>query len=177
MKLLVFSDIHGDESSARFIMRKVQQEKPEKLLLLGDLLYHGPRNDLPENYNPKKVIEILSSLKDIIIAVRGNCEAEVDQMVLPFPCLSETAVVFADGSTIFMTHGHKHDEKNRPLAGYTHFFSGHTHLRVLKKEDGIVFLNPGSISLPKNGEERSYAIWEDGRITIYSIDGLRLSEI
>ena len=108
MKFLIASDIHGSERSAERIRKLYTEGSFDKLLLLGDLLYHGPRNDLPPSYNPKKVIEILSTLKDEIISVRGNCEAEVDQMVLPFPVLSESSVVFADGYTIFMTHGHIH---------------------------------------------------------------------
>ena len=166
MKFLIFSDIHGCSDSAEFIVKKTEEENPDKVLLLGDILYHGPRNDIPKNYNPKKVIASLEKIANKILAVRGNCEAEVDQMVLSFPCLSQEAIVYADGNTIFMTHGHIYNEGNRPKTGYTHFFSGHTHLHVLKKEDGIVFLNPGSISIPKGGEERSYAFYQDGKIEI-----------
>ena len=166
MKFLIFSDIHGCSDSAAFIVQKTNEENPDKVLLLGDILYHGPRNDIPENYNPKKVIEELRKIAPKILAVRGNCEAEVDQMVLPFPVMSEEALVFADGNTILMTHGHIWNEKNRPEGGYTHFFSGHTHLQVLKRESGIVFLNPGSITLPKGGTERSYATYIDGKIAI-----------
>ena len=166
MKFLIFSDIHGAADSARFIIKKCEEERPDKVLILGDILYHGPRNDVPPCYEPKTVISELSRIKDMIIAVRGNCEAEVDQMVLPFPVMSEEALVFADGNTILMTHGHIWNEKNRPEGGYTHFFSGHTHLQVLKCESGIVFLNPGSITLPKGGTERSYATYIDGKIAI-----------
>lgn len=166
MKFLLFSDIHGAADSAEFIVRKTEEFQPEKVLLLGDVLYHGPRNDVPENYAPKKVIAELSRIADRIICVRGNCEAEVDQMVLPFPCLSEMAMVFADGASIFMTHGHIHTPDKHPSTGMTHFFSGHTHIRVLeKKDDGITYLNPGSITLPKQNQVRSYATWVDGRIT------------
>lgn len=178
MKLLVFSDLHGAADSAEFIVDTTEREKPEKVLLLGDILYHGPRNDVPPAYAPKKVIEQLSLIADRIICVRGNCEAEVDQMVLPFPCMSEEAVVFADGAVIFMTHGHIWNEEKRPSSGYTHFFFGHTHVRVLKEKDGIVFLNPGSITIPKMGQERSYAIWQDGRIRTVSMEkGTTLEEI
>lgn len=166
MKFLIFSDIHGCADSAAFIVKKTEEEDPDKVLILGDILYHGPRNDIPAQYNPKAVISELERIADRILAVRGNCEAEVDQMVLSFPCLSQEALVFADGNTIFLTHGHIYSEENRPQKGYTHFFSGHTHLHVLKKKDGIVFLNPGSISIPKGGQDRSYAIYEGGRIEI-----------
>ena len=166
MKFLIFSDIHGCSDSAEFIVGKTEEEKPDKVLILGDILYHGPRNDIPHNYEPKAVIAELEKIAPMILAVRGNCEAEVDQMVLSFPCLSQEALVYADGNTIFMTHGHIYNEENRPKCGYTHFFSGHTHLHVLKKKDGITSLNPGSISIPKGGEDRSYAIYIDGKIEI-----------
>lgn len=140
----------------------------DKLLLLGDLLYHGPRNDLPDEYAPKEVIAILSELKDEIIAVRGNCEAEVDQMVLPFPVLSESSVIFAEGKTIFLTHGHIYSSEKHP-GGIDAFFSGHTHIPVIEKHDGILFLNPGSVSIPKGGSVKSYAEMIDGKISIKSL--------
>ena len=135
------------------------------LVLLGDLLYHGPRNDLPESYAPKSVIPLLSALKEHVIAVRGNCEAEVDQMVLPFPVLSESAMLFDSGKRIFLTHGHIHTPEKHP-EGMDYFFSGHTHLPVLEKRDGIVYLNPGSVSIPKGGYPASYAVWDNGDIEI-----------
>lgn len=177
MRFLIFSDIHGCADSASFIVRKTGETGADRILLLGDILYHGPRNDVPENYSPKDVIKELEKVADRIICVRGNCEAEVDQMVLPFPCMSGQAMIFADGASIFMTHGHIYTPDNRPKAGYTHFFFGHTHLRVLEKRDGVVFLNPGSVSIPKGGQERSYAVWDDGRIRIFSISGKLLSEM
>ena len=179
MRFLIASDIHGAEESAERIKELYESGSYDKLLLLGDLLYHGPRNDLPPSYNPKKVIGILSSLKESIISVRGNCEAEVDQMVLPFPVLSESAVVFADGHTIFMTHGHIYTPEKHP-EGFDAFFSGHTHIPVLEKRDGMIYLNPGSVSIPKGGFPASYATWNDGTIEvkelmtgriIYSLEG------
>ena len=170
MKYVIASDIHGSAYWCKKLTEAFEKEGGDMLILLGDILYHGPRNDIPENYNPKKVIEELRKIAPRILAVRGNCEAEVDQMVLSFPCLSQEALVYADGNTIFMTHGHIYNEDRRPECGYTHFFSGHTHLHVLKKKDGITFLNPGSISIPKNGEERSYAIYDDGRIEIRKME-------
>ena len=177
MKFLIFSDIHGASDSAGFIVKKTIEENPDKVLILGDILYHGPRNDLPMNYAPKSVIKELEKIKDKIIAVRGNCEAEVDQMVLSFPCLSETAMVFADGATIMMSHGHIWYEEHLPSSGFTHFFSGHTHVRVLKEKDGIVFLNPGSITIPKQNQVRSYAEWIDGNIRTISMTGEVLEEM
>lgn len=168
MKFLIASDIHGAFPSAEKLHQIYKDGNFDALLLLGDLLYHGPRNDLPEGYAPKEVIKILSSLSDSIISVRGNCEAEVDQMVLPFPVLSETALVFADGRKIFMTHGHGITPDNAPK-GIDCFFSGHTHIPVLEEKDGMVFLNPGSISIPKGGFPPSYAVWDGGDISIRNL--------
>lgn len=166
MKFLIASDIHGSAKDAEKLFEIFKREKPDQILLLGDLLYHGPRNDLPEGYNPKSVIEILKELQNFIIAIRGNCEAEVDQMVLPFSCLSESAIVFADNKKIYMTHGHIYSMDKHP-AGMDVFMQGHTHIPVLeKREDGIIYLNPGSVSIPKGGSAKGYAMWIDGRIEL-----------
>lgn len=169
MRFLIASDIHGAVAPAAAIAEIYCKGSFDKLLLLGDLLYHGPRNELPLSYKPKEVISILSDLKNEIISVRGNCEAEVDQMVLPFPVLSESAMVFADGKRIFMTHGHLYTAEKHP-GGIDAFFSGHTHIPVLERRDGIIYLNPGSVSIPKGGYQPSYAIWDSGNISIISID-------
>ena len=168
MRFLIASDIHGAAEPAAEISRIYRAGNFDRLLLLGDLLYHGPRNDLPESYAPKKVISILSELSDSIMAVRGNCEAEVDQMVLPFPVLSESALVFADGLSIFLTHGHIWTEEKHP-GGIDAFFSGHTHIPVLKNENGLIILNPGSTSIPKGGFDPSYAVYDDGDIDVISL--------
>lgn len=168
MKFLIASDIHGSASSAERISEIYGNGNFSKLLLLGDLLYHGPRNDLPESYNPKEVIKTLSELKDEIIAVRGNCEAEVDQMVLPFSVLSESAIVFADNLTLFMTHGHIHTPEKHP-GGIDAFLSGHTHIPVLEIKDKVLYLNPGSVSIPKGGFPPSYAIWDYPEIRVISL--------
>lgn len=172
MRFLIASDLHGAAAPAAAIADIFRKGSYDKLLLLGDLLYHGPRNDLPETYAPKEVISILSGLNGSIISVRGNCEAEVDQMVLPFPVLSESAAVFADGWTIFMTHGHIYTPEKHP-GGIDAFFSGHTHLPILERRNGIVYLNPGSVSIPKGGNPPSYAIWDDGRIRIIELESGR----
>lgn len=168
MRFLIASDIHGAAEPAAEISRIYRAGNFDRLLLLGDLLYHGPRNELPESYAPKKVISILSELSDSIMAVRGNCEAEVDQMVLPFPVLSESALVFADGLSIFLTHGHIWTEEKHP-GGIDAFFSGHTHIPVLKNENGLIILNPGSTSIPKGGFDPSYAVYDDGDIDVISL--------
>ena len=173
MRFLIASDVHGAEEPCRRICSIFDEGGFDKLFLLGDILYHGPRNDLPPSYSPKAVIALLSPLADRIICVRGNCEAEVDQMVLPFPVLSESALVFADGHTVFMTHGHIYTPSSHP-AGFGMFFSGHTHIPVLERKDGIVYLNPGSVSIPKGGYPASYAVWDDGDITVRELGSGRI---
>ena len=167
MKLLIASDIHGSSYWCRKLVETIEAEQPDQIILLGDLLYHGPRNDLPKDYCPKEVIPMLSALKDRILAVRGNCEAEVDQMVLPFPCMADFAMVQADGLTLYLTHGHLHDPSRLPpLKPGTVFLSGHTHVKLDEMRSGIRCLNPGSVSIPKDGSH-SCLIFEDGRFRFH----------
>ena len=152
MKLIIASDIHGSAFWCRRLCDLVEQEQPDKLILLGDLLYHGPRNALPRNYAPKQVIPMLSQYKDRIIAVRGNCEAEVDQMVLPFPCMADYAQLLVEGTTFYLTHGHHNSPDNLPpLPEGSILLSGHTHVKLDEIRNGIRCLNPGSVSIPKDG--------------------------
>ena len=142
--------------------RHPKQEQPDKLLLLGDLLYHGPRNDLPKDYAPKQVIEMLNAISDQLICVRGNCEAEVDQMVLNFPVLSESCILYIDGQTIYATHGHINSPANPPkLHKGDILLTGHTHIPAWEEYDNFLYLNPGSVSIPKEGSEHGYMIYED----------------
>ena len=162
MKFLIASDIHGSAFWCGKLMEVLKQEQPDKLILLGDLLYHGPRNDLPRDYCPKQVIPMLSAYRDKILAVRGNCEAEVDQMVLPFPCMADYALVQAEGLTLYLTHGHHHSpDKLPPLEPGSVFLSGHTHVKLDDVRNGIRCLNPGSVSIPKDGSH-SCLLYEDG---------------
>ena len=174
MKLLIASDIHGGAECCSALLDIAKAEQVEKILLLGDLLYHGPRNDLPKNYAPKKVIELLNGVADKLICVRGNCESEVDQMVLSFPVLSETAIVY-DGEvklTLFMSHGHKYNPENLPpLPARSVFLFGHTHIPFAEKVGEVVCLNPGSVTLPKQNNPKSYAIYENGSLEIRSFEG------
>ena len=166
MKLIIASDIHGSAFWCGRLADLIEAEKPDRILLLGDLLYHGPRNDLPKGYAPKQVIPMLSQYKDIIIAVRGNCEAEVDQMVLPFPCLADFSQLYADGKLLYLTHGHHHNPDNLPpLPEGSIFLSGHTHVKLDEVRNGIRCLNPGSVSIPKDGSH-SCLIWRDGEIFV-----------
>ena len=165
MKLVIASDIHGSAYWCEKLCQLVESEKPDRLILLGDLLYHGPRNDLPRDYAPKQVIPMLSQYQDIILAVRGNCEAEVDQMVLPFPCMADFSQLYADGVTLYLTHGHHHNPGNLPpLPEGTVFLSGHTHVKIDEICNGIRCLNPGSVSIPKDGSH-SCLIFENGNFS------------
>ena len=162
MKLLIASDLHGSAYYCRALLDAFAREKADRLVLLGDLLYHGPRNDLPEEYAPKEVIAMLSGLKPAPLCVRGNCEAEVDQMVLTFPCMADYALLECDGKTMYLTHGHHHSPDNLPpLEPGSVFLSGHTHVKLDDVRNGIRCLNPGSVSIPKDGSH-SCLLYEDG---------------
>ena len=165
MKLLIASDIHGSAFWCSKLMEVMEEFNPDHLILLGDLLYHGPRNDLPKDYAPKQVIPMLSKHADKIIAVRGNCEAEVDQMVLPFPCMADFSQLLTDGKVLYLTHGHHHSPDNLPpLKEGSIFLSGHTHVKLDEVRKGIRCLNPGSVSIPKDGSH-SCLIYEKGEFS------------
>ncbi len=174
MKLLIASDIHGDADCCRALLDAAKKENAERILILGDILYHGPRNDLPSGYAPKAVIELLNAVSDKLICVRGNCEAEVDQMVLDFPCLSDTAVVF-DGESrlaLYMSHGHIYNpERLPPMPEGSVFLYGHTHLLKIERRGSVLCLNPGSVSLPKGGNPKTYALYDSGFFEIKTFDG------
>ena len=171
MKLVIASDIHGSAYWCGRLCELIEQENPDRIVLLGDLLYHGPRNDLPRDYAPKQVIPMLSALKGKILAVRGNCEAEVDQMVLPFHCMADYALLDCGGISMYLTHGHHaNPDALPPLPEGSVFLSGHTHVKLDKIVDGVRCLNPGSVSIPKDGShsciifdngEFGFHMWED----------------
>lgn len=165
MKLFIASDIHGSAYWCGRMIEEIQKENPDRVILLGDLLYHGPRNDLPRDYAPKQVIPMLSGIKEKIIAVRGNCEAEVDQMVLPFPCLADYAELLVDGKIFHLSHGHHQNPQNLPpLLEGSVFLFGHTHVKLDEVVDGVRCLNPGSVSIPKDGSH-SCLIYENGNFS------------
>lgn len=172
-KFFFASDLHGDLCATDAILRRFEAEGAERLILLGDLLYHGPRNELPDAYAPKKVIERLSAYRDRILAVRGNCDTEVDQMVLPFPILADYALLYADGFSMFLTHGHHASMDNPPaLAKGDCLISGHTHVASIKPfGDSHLYLNPGSPSIPKEGTVPSYLIYERGSFSLRDLSG------
>ena len=169
MKYMIASDIHGSSYYCQKLMDAYKYENPDRLILLGDILYHGPRNDLPEDYAPKKVIEIMNSISHKIIAVKGNCDGEVDQMVLQFPVLSTTNFIPYHHHFIAMSHGHTYSPDNLPyLQKGDIFLSGHTHIPACIKKDGIYLLNSGSVSLPKQNHPKTYAVLKDNTFTVYT---------
>lgn len=172
MKFIIASDIHGDIDSTNTLLNILKKEAAEKLILLGDILYHGPRNDLPTGYNPKKVIAALNNISDKIICVRGNCDAEVDQMVLNFSIMSDFRYIEADGLRIFATHGHHYNQVTPPrMSKGEILIHGHTHIPKCEKFGDNYCLNPGSISIPKGGFKPSYIIYENRIFTIKDFDG------
>lgn len=163
MKLLFASDIHGSEAYLSILVDIYKKTEADKLILLGDLLYHGPRNELPDGYNPKSVIKILNTFKKDILSVRGNCDAEVDQMVLDFPILADYATLFVDGLEITLTHGSTYNPQNPlPVKKDGIVMFGHTHVPSKEIVDGVYYLNTGSVSIPKNNSPRSYILYENG---------------
>lgn len=170
MKLMIASDIHGSEYYCKKMLEAFEMQKSEKLLLLGDILYHGPRNDLPREYNPKGVIALLNPIKERLLCVRGNCDTEVDQMVLDFPVLADYALLHIDGKTIFVTHGHVYNPDNPPpLSKGDILLNGHTHIPALEDMGDYTYINPGSVSIPKNGSEHSYIIMENGKFKFHTL--------
>lgn len=172
MKLFIASDIHGSAYFCRRMLEKYKESGAERLVLLGDILYHGPRNDLPREYAPKEVIAMLNPFAKEIIAVRGNCDTEVDQMVLSFPVLSERALI-ADGERrIFLIHGHKDLDATAALLGEGDvLLYGHTHIPSERlTENGCLILNPGSVSIPKENSGHAYMIYEGGEFSRSTVE-------
>ena len=163
MKLLIASDLHGSAYYTQMLLAREAQEAPEKLILLGDVLYHGPRNDLPRDYAPKQVIAQLSPLARKILCVRGNCDCEVDQMVLPFPVLADYGFLLLGGRAVYLTHGHVINKAHPlPFAKGDILLHGHTHVPACEDCGDFMYLNPGSVSIPKENSPHSYMIYEDG---------------
>ena len=172
MKWLIASDIHGSAHWCGQLLDAYRAEQAERLLLLGDVLYHGPRNDLPEGYAPKQVIAMLNPLKDSILCVRGNCDTEVDQMVLPFPILADYAVIAAGDRLLYLSHGHKYGEDTPPpMAKGDILVGGHTHVVKKVEKDGYVYLNPGSVSIPKEGTAQGYILFDGVTFTFKTLAG------
>lgn len=172
MKYMIASDIHGSAYYCEKMLARFKEEKADRLLLLGDLLYHGPRNDLPKDYAPKRVIEMLNEYKDVIWCVRGNCEAEVDQMVLEFPVMAEYCLITEGKQLIMATHGHVFNLDNPPkLQKGNILLHGHTHVPTNVETETFRYLNPGSVSIPKEGSPNSYMTMENGCFIWKDLDG------
>ncbi len=168
MKLMIASDIHGSAFYCKQLLKAFENEHADKILFLGDILYHGPRNDLPEGYAPKEVISMLNNIKEYILCVRGNCDTEVDQMVLEFPVLNEQVFLSIDGTEMLAVHGHKPFPSVK--AG-TVILSGHTHIPKTEENGGVFYLNPGSVSIPKENSAHGYMIFENGKFIRKDLSG------
>ena len=172
MKLLIASDIHGAADRCRELLEAFDREQADRLVLLGDLLYHGPRNDLPEDYRPKDVIALLNARRDRILCVRGNCDTEVDQMVLEFPILADYALLEQEGVTALATHGHVYNSDHLPsLRPGEVLLQGHTHVPACDDFGSYRRFNPGSVGIPKEGSFRGYILWEGKRFSWKKLNG------
>ena len=173
MKLVIVSDIHGSVLAAMRAVKEMEREGADYLISLGDVMYHGPRNPLPEDYNPAEVARVLNSVADRVIAVRGNCDSEVDQMLLDFPMMADYQVLPFDGFKFFMTHGHLFAPDSLPagLASGDIFAFGHVHIPMFEENNGILIFNPGSAALSKDGHPETYAVMDEKKIQIKTFDG------
>ncbi|MBQ9141964.1 MAG: phosphodiesterase [Lachnospiraceae bacterium] len=172
MKWLIASDIHGSEYYCRKLMEAFDREHADRLILLGDILYHGPRNDLPRGYAPKAVIELLNARKREILCVRGNCDTEVDQMVLKFPIMADYAFFEVDSRVIYATHGHLWGEQTPPpLQKGDILLCGHTHVPACVEHEEFTYLNPGSVSIPKENSHHGYMTLENNVFKWKNLDG------
>jgi len=172
MKLFIASDIHGAAGFCREMLAAFDREDADRMLLLGDLLYHGPRNDLPEGYRPKEVIAMLNERKSRLLCVRGNCDTEVDQMVLDFPIMADYALLCQDGVSVLATHGHVFNTEHLPpLRPGEILLHGHTHVPAWEDHGDYLYFNPGSVSIPKKDSPRGYMIWEGKSFLWKRLDG------
>ena len=178
MKLVFASDIHGSAYYCEKLLQAYAREGADKLFLLGDLLYHGPRNALPRDYAPARVAEMLNANRAHILCVRGNCDSEVDQMVLDFPILADYAVVYFGGRMAYLTHGHVHNSQNLPpMQPGDLLIHGHTHVQAMQVKPDHIYLNPGSVSIPKEGNVNSYMTYADGVFCIKTMAGEEISRL
>lgn len=171
MKLFFISDIHGSIDDLNKVLIIFEKEKADFLIILGDILYHGPRNPLPKNYNPQEVVKKINAYKEKIIAIRGNCDSEVDQMLLEFPIMSDFSQILIDNKRFFLTHGHIYNENSLPPLGEKDILChGHTHILQAEKKEKFTIFNPGSITFPKENNRKSYGIYENNTLSIFSLE-------
>lgn len=177
MKILLVSDIHGSLPALERVLDFYQREHCQLLCVLGDILNYGPRNGLPEGLNPKAIAERLNSMAADIVAIRGNCDSEVDQMLLNFPILSDYSLLIDDGRRLFLTHGHIYNEQHMPTLRTDAFVYGHTHLWKLERQEGTVVCNLGSVTFPKGGNVPTFGLFDGGRLSIHNLDGTELKSL
>lgn len=178
MKMFFISDIHGSLYNLKKALERYKEEGANYIVMLGDALYHGPRNPLPDEYKPQEVANLLNEYKDKILAVRGNCDSEVDQMLIDYPMIADYSIILYNTRKIFLTHGHIYNQDNLPnLSKNDILINGHTHLPVAEKQNEIYLLNPGSISLPKENNPNSYAVLKDDLFQIKDLDGTIIKAI
>lgn len=172
MKRMIASDIHGSAYYCKKLLESYKKENADRLILLGDVLYHGPRNDLPKDYAPKEVIAMLNEIKEDVFSVRGNCDTEVDQMVLDFPVLADYAVLDVGEKLVYLTHGHVYNEGNLPpLHNGDILLHGHTHVPKCEVYENYIYMNPGSVSIPKENSHHGYMILENGEFVWKDLEG------
>ncbi len=178
MKYLLLSDIHGSLPALRQALHFYRAQKCDMLLILGDILNYGPRNGLPSGLDPKGIADELNAMADDIVAIRGNCDSEVDQMLLQFPILSTYTILVDEGRRMLLTHGHVYNEDQLPPGRFDAVVTGHSHLWHLRQDgNGTIFCNTGSITFPKQGNPPTLCTFEHGRFTMHTLDGLALKSM
>ena len=178
MKIFIASDIHGSAYYCQKLIDAFKKEEADRIILLGDILYHGPRNDLPKDYNPKAVIELLNEFSDRIISVRGNCDSEVDQMVLKFPIMADYCLIPLENRTVFATHGHLYGPDNLPsIKKGDILLCGHTHVTKYENRGEYYYFNPGSVSIPKENTANGYMTLDNGEFVWKTLDGAFINSV
>ena len=175
MRILIASDLHGSAYYAEKIVQIARQEEAGKIVLLGDIYNHGPRNALPKDYAPMEVAKILNDVKDNLIVVKGNCDSQVDTLISEFDFI-ENAVVVSAGKTVFLTHGHVFNKDAMPKTSFDAVVYGHFHTGFIERINGVVVANAGSVSLPKNNTPNSYILLDDGKLLLKTLDGQEICE-
>ena len=170
MKIMIASDLHGSSYYANKLVEIKAKEKADKLIMLGDIFNHGPRNPFPEKYAPMDVASVLNGIKEDLIVVKGNCDSQVDTLISEFDFI-EDMCLFVDGKSVFLTHGHVYNKDNMPKTKFDAIIYGHFHTGFIQKQDGTIVANAGSISLPKGGTPSSYIVIENGVMTLKDVDG------
>ena len=175
MKLLIASDVHGSYSAIKSLQKRMFEEDAKELVLLGDIYNHGPRNNLPEEYSPMRVAELLNGMTDKLMVIKGNCDSEVDTMISDFDFIGQGALIDC-GKKMFLTHGHVYNKDNPPKTSFDCVIYGHFHTGFIERKEGALFVNVGSLSLPKNGTEHSYVVIENGVVTLKNLNGRVIAE-